>query len=256
MKLIVGIFLPLLSASTIKVDRLNQIEVKPEAEKIPFSVNDLYSGDFSYSTKNSVRWRDRFSYYFRGSCAGTYGICLRQFQASDTYRGSWDDGHAYDDQILFEDQNIVDNLHNYNGWEVSSNFHDPAETLQLVAYFENYEKNWRHSGFFDVIVYDMKDNSKPVFRANHVRYFKFRPVPRDYEKENFNWNENISSNTFVIVDDSNNIRVIDDNTLNGDSPIYLTNDGSPENIFNGVPDWVYEEEGVQSDNAIYCIVQT
>ena len=26
------------------------------------------------------------------------------------------------------------------------------------------------------------------------------------------------------------------------SPVRLTNDGEPEVVFNGVPDWVYEEE--------------
>ncbi|KAL3856093.1 hypothetical protein ACJMK2_015288 [Sinanodonta woodiana] len=36
-----------------------------------------------------------------------------------------------------------------------------------------------------------------------------------------------------------------------DSPVQLTRDGVPEEIYNGIPDWVYEEEVLSSDNAVW-----
>ncbi|KAK3607739.1 hypothetical protein CHS0354_040649 [Potamilus streckersoni] len=36
-----------------------------------------------------------------------------------------------------------------------------------------------------------------------------------------------------------------------DAPIQLTHDGVPDEIYNGIPDWVYEEEVLSSDNAVW-----
>ena len=213
----------------------------------PYTVHDLYSGEFSYKTSNAVDWKDQSSYFYHTS----KGIYVRNFNEN---KG---DDFGYQDTLWLSDDKYYKNLSNTNGYEICKNDIPNRPNAYYIAYFHNYVKRWRHSGYFsaDVLLVEGMDSDGDdqkitvVHKFDRIRYFKFRPgdvnemFTNDSERQN---DETI--NTFVVVDINNTIKVCNDPMA---PCTQLSEDGKFEEIFQGVPDWVYEEEGVASDNAIY-----
>ena len=208
-------------------------------EKLPFQVDDLYSGEFSYKTQNAVDWHSENSYYFRGNCQDQTGLCSRFLN---------DDGQGFVDTLILADEQI-----NYDDLPGSKNGYQVSANSQFVAYFYNYQKQWRHSGFYDVNIYNITDANKMVTLKN-IRYFRFRHRDIYQVFDTLNGFENSNfQDLYVFVDANNDLFVNRVTDPKNRDYFYSTDSGilNPGRMYNGVPDWVYEEEGVASDNAIY-----
>uniref|UniRef100_H3D6X4 Dipeptidyl-peptidase 4 n=1 Tax=Tetraodon nigroviridis TaxID=99883 RepID=H3D6X4_TETNG len=101
-----------------------------------------------------------------------------------------------------------------------------------VAFLSNYSKLWRHSFTATYWLYDM--HSKKFLNSDippEVQYFSWAPVG---DKMAFVWNNDL----FVKI--------------NGTTPPVAVTDTGEENvIFNGIPDWVYEEEMFSSGQGLW-----
>lgn len=94
--------------------------------------------------------------------------------------------------------------------------------LSAVLWATNYTKQYRHSYFADYFIQDVENGSlTPLVDDQHgdIQYAEWSPV----------------DNTIAYVRE-NNLFI-----WNAGETTQITDDGSPD-IFNGVPDWVYEEE--------------
>lgn len=105
----------------------------------------------------------------------------------------------------------------------------PGGTKVLVS--TNHTKLYRWSGFADLYVYDPSTGSIYVLdedQASDIRYARWSPTGDSIAY--------VRHNNLYINQDGKNIKI--------------TNDGSAD-IFNGVPDWVYEEEIFASTNTMW-----
>ncbi|KAI0873407.1 dipeptidyl peptidase IV N-terminal region-domain-containing protein [Hypoxylon argillaceum] len=103
--------------------------------------------------------------------------------------------------------------------------------LSKVLFATNYTKQYRHSYFADYSVLDLASgNVTPLVddQVGDIQYAEFAPV----------------GGAIAFVRDNNLFL-----SLNG-TITQITNDGSPDQ-FNGVPDWVYEEEIFGSRSALW-----
>ncbi|XP_057707431.1 dipeptidyl peptidase 4 [Corythoichthys intestinalis] len=104
---------------------------------------------------------------------------------------------------------------------------------KYVAFESNYTKQWRHSYTASYTIYD---RSNLMFVTNgslpaEVQYFIWAPVGHKY----------------AYVSDYN-VFLKDDITAGA---IQVTHNGKKNEILNGVPDWVYEEEVFASNGALW-----
>ncbi|KAI8625928.1 dipeptidyl peptidase IV N-terminal region-domain-containing protein [Xylariaceae sp. FL1651] len=103
--------------------------------------------------------------------------------------------------------------------------------LSEVLFATNYTKQYRHSYFADYSVLDVETGKLTPLVDNQVgdiQYAEFAPA----------------GDAIAFVRDNNLFL-----SLNG-TTTQITDDGSPD-MFNGVPDWVYEEEIFGSRSAIW-----
>lgn len=104
----------------------------------------------------------------------------------------------------------------------------------LFSFSSNIVKNFRHSSFVTYNIYDYK-NKKTIISIKDAQYFQFG-------------NKNNSDLIFYIKD--NNIfyqKINNDNS----AAIQITNDGSLDQFYNGISDWVYEEEVLSESKAVW-----
>ncbi|XP_010151835.1 PREDICTED: dipeptidyl peptidase 4, partial [Eurypyga helias] len=98
----------------------------------------------------------------------------------------------------------------------------PDQKFALLQY--NYTKLWRHSYTASYHIYDF--NSSSVLDAellhNDTQYISWSPVGH---KLAYVWKNNVYIKTSP-----------------GAQPVKITENGEENKIFNGIPDWVYEEE--------------
>uniref|UniRef100_A0A669BZK9 Fibroblast activation protein, alpha n=1 Tax=Oreochromis niloticus TaxID=8128 RepID=A0A669BZK9_ORENI len=98
---------------------------------------------------------------------------------------------------------------------------------KYIAFESNYTKKWRHSFSASYSIYD-RENSTFVTPANLprvVQYFTWAPTGNKY----------VSVHHVTIADEA----------------VQLTHNGKKNEILNGVPDWVYEEEVFASNGAVW-----
>ncbi|XP_056145576.1 dipeptidyl peptidase 4 [Lampris incognitus] len=104
---------------------------------------------------------------------------------------------------------------------------------KYVCFESNYTKQWRHSYTASYSIYD-KDSSAFLTSVSlpvDVQYFSWGPKGNTFA---YIWNFNIYLKTSVTA-----------------VPIQVTHNGKKNEILNGVPDWVYEEEVFSSNEAIW-----
>ncbi|KAK3915564.1 Venom dipeptidyl peptidase 4 [Frankliniella fusca] len=104
--------------------------------------------------------------------------------------------------------------------------------LVAIAYETN--KVYRHSTTSKFVIYDTADG-------------KFYPVHDDQQLRSLVW---AGDKSILWVTEDNNIYYREDARVAG-ADVAITTDGKNGLIFNGVPDWVYEEEVLASGSAMW-----
>ncbi|XP_032423381.1 dipeptidyl peptidase 4 [Xiphophorus hellerii] len=104
---------------------------------------------------------------------------------------------------------------------------------KYIAFESNYTKNFRHSYSASYSIYDMTKSTfvTPASLPRMVQYFSFAPEGHQYAYVS---NFNIFLNSNVTAES-----------------VQLTTNGKKNEILNGIPDWVYEEEVFASNGAIW-----
>ncbi|XP_032222302.2 prolyl endopeptidase FAP isoform X1 [Nematostella vectensis] len=111
----------------------------------------------------------------------------------------------------------------------------PDKTMLFFA--KNKTMEYRYSSFADYFVYDIAKNKyEKIVTSGGVQIQHVRWAP--------------DRNALVYVVE-NDMHYIDDVRLPLPEAHRLTNDGDRLRIFNGVPDWVYQEEVLNTDYAMY-----
>ncbi|KAM3861962.1 dipeptidyl peptidase 4 [Diretmus argenteus] len=104
---------------------------------------------------------------------------------------------------------------------------------KYVAFESNYTKKWRHSYTASYSIYEMESSTfvTPVHLPEVVQFFSWAPTGNKYA---YISNFNIYLKPSVTAE-----------------AIQVTHNGKYNEILNGVPDWVYEEEVFASDEAMW-----
>ncbi|XP_064020222.1 dipeptidyl peptidase 4 isoform X1 [Pogoniulus pusillus] len=158
-----------------------------------------------------------------------------------TYNLQWISGNQYlhktaDGDILRVDANsgmssVVIAKTILDEYKATTAILSPDQRFALLQY--NYVKLWRHSYTASYYIYDF--NSSSVLDAkllhNDTQYISWSPVGH---KLAYVWN--------------NNVYIKDSPTA---EPVQITRSGEENKIFNGIPDWVYEEEMFGSHSALW-----
>ncbi|XP_038645600.1 dipeptidyl peptidase 4-like isoform X3 [Scyliorhinus canicula] len=117
--------------------------------------------------------------------------------------------------------------------EVKASFYLVSADAKFALLESNYSKLWRHSFTASYSIFDLKSR---VFVTNanlpqEIQYISWAPVGHTLV---YVWNNNIYLKT------------------NPTSPaVPITTNGEKNKIYNGIPDWIYEEEMFSSNNAIW-----
>uniref|UniRef100_A0A8C2WX48 Fibroblast activation protein, alpha n=1 Tax=Cyclopterus lumpus TaxID=8103 RepID=A0A8C2WX48_CYCLU len=104
---------------------------------------------------------------------------------------------------------------------------------RYIAFESNFTKKWRHSFTASYSIYDRESSTfvMPVNLPTVVQYFAFAPT----------------GNKYAYVADFN---VFFKSDVTSET-VQVTHNGEKNEILNGVPDWVYEEEVFASNGAIW-----
>jgi dipeptidyl aminopeptidase len=137
--------------------------------------------------------------------------------------------------VLVNSQDVKDtdgNRLHWQSWSLSAD-------MEYVLFKTDHKKQWRHSSFGNYWVFRRKDSVT----------FPIVPPTNPPTISLVTWSPVGHGLAFV---DKNDLYVLPHSELGASKPgvIRVTEDGSPV-IFNGVPDWVYEEEVFSSDSALW-----
>ncbi|TRY63634.1 hypothetical protein TCAL_00828 [Tigriopus californicus] len=114
-----------------------------------------------------------------------------------------------------------------------------SDSLLLMA--SHVTPIWRHSFEANYVVYDaLEDKSYPIFPQGSSA---------DVKLQFASWANHPSENRLVFIHENNLFYKTDPKSA--DSEMQVTTDGVVDTIYNGKPDWVYEEEVLSSNNAIH-----
>ena len=125
-----------------------------------------------------------------------------------------------------------------------------SANMDLIAFRTKYEKQWRHSykasyAIFTTKFFESGDgNNEPklVGTVDDVWLFAFEPSPKALDMNDE------KRRKFLFVDETKNLHY-GDVTSDGVLKVKPLSQDSNEAIYNGVPDWVYEEEMLASRSA-------
>ncbi|GAB0093447.1 venom dipeptidyl peptidase 4 [Sergentomyia squamirostris] len=159
-----------------------------------------------------------------------------------SFNGTWMTGSEFlyrNSQGDYNIYNVVDNSHrlflaraDLSGWTGASYTFSGDYTKVLVRYAVR--SIFRHSTVAKFAVYNIEDQtSVDVSNTDELNVCVWSPA---------------SSNTLVFVKDND---VYTKNLNPGGTETRLTFDGVPGVVYNGVPDWVYEEEVLGSGAALW-----
>lgn len=114
------------------------------------------------------------------------------------------------------------------------NIHDITLSydLKYAILITDYNKQYRHSGFAHYLLYDIEKGS-------------YTPIKQfDSKVQHASWSPSYNFITFI---QENDLFIFEVST---GKVTRITNDGS-DDIYNGKPDWVYEEDVLQRDTAFW-----
>lgn len=134
-------------------------------------------------------------------------------------------------------KHLLSPLFSYNGTVHSVESADPSHDLRYVLVLTNRETQWRHLSFSDMYILDVEHTSfTPLYEVNgtvaRVSYACWSP--------NYNYISFVYENNVFIRE------------VASGKVTQVTYDGGKD-IFNGKPDWVYEEEVVALDRFLYWL---
>nr|XP_002130673.1 dipeptidyl peptidase 4 [Ciona intestinalis] len=111
-----------------------------------------------------------------------------------------------------------------------------SASQNFVLLLTDYVKGWRHSYNGTYIVYDVNQDMirDDITFPSDVQYITWSPVG--------------DAVAYVYDFDIYYRADVNDTTTND---IRITDDGSANSVYNGIPDWVYEEEMISTNNVIY-----
>ncbi|NXK96412.1 DPP4 peptidase, partial [Formicarius rufipectus] len=116
-------------------------------------------------------------------------------------------------------------------YKASTAILSPDQKFALLRY--NYKKLWRHSFTASYYIYDLSNSSvvddEPV--PNNTQYISWSPVGH---KLAYVWNNNVYVKASPRA-----------------ASVQITENGEENKIFNGIPDWVYEEEMFGTNSALW-----
>ncbi|WWD21310.1 hypothetical protein CI109_105794 [Kwoniella shandongensis] len=139
------------------------------------------------------------------------------------------------DTVLVDSSLVLDldgNKLHWQSWALSAD-------MKYVLFKTDHVKQWRHSSFGNYWIYRRSDSvTFPIVAPTHpptITHCTWSPVGHGL--------------AFV---DKNDLYVIPESEMASTQPkpVRVTDDGS-EVVFNGVPDWVYEEEVFETDSALW-----
>lgn len=117
---------------------------------------------------------------------------------------------------------------------------EPSPDLTKVLLAVKREKNWRHSFVATYYILDVESQKvEPLV-----------PLDAGARVQLASWSPQSDAIAFTRDDNNLYVRRLDDKAKNGGKVVQVTRDGGAE-CFNGVPDWVYEEEVIQGRSATW-----
>ncbi|XP_052531441.1 dipeptidyl peptidase 4-like isoform X1 [Tympanuchus pallidicinctus] len=118
-----------------------------------------------------------------------------------------------------------------SSYEATTAILSPDQRFALLQY--KYEKLWRHSYTASYHIYDFNARAilDDALLPNDTQYISWSPVGH---KLAYVWNNNIYIKASPTA-----------------APVQITSNGEENKIFNGIPDWVYEEEMFSSHSALW-----
>jgi dipeptidyl aminopeptidase len=128
---------------------------------------------------------------------------------------------------------------NFNDEVFQPQWNSPSPDLKKVLLAVSLERNWRHSFTAVYFILDVESQNVeplvPLDAAARVQLASWSP----------------KSDAVAFTRDNNlYVRRLDDKAKDGSGVVQVTRDGGAE-CFNGVPDWVYEEEVIQGRSATW-----
>ncbi|KAK0731061.1 dipeptidyl peptidase IV N-terminal region-domain-containing protein [Lasiosphaeris hirsuta] len=140
-----------------------------------------------------------------------------------------DSAHVQSSKTLIKDRAFT-----YSGKSYTPNRAYPSRDLQKVLVATNVESNFRHSSYASYWIFDVKTQvADPLV-----------PGEPDARIQLAQWSPKSDA---VVYARENNLFL---RRVGYEKVTQITTDGSPE-VFNGVPDWVYEEEVFGGASAIW-----
>lgn len=126
----------------------------------------------------------------------------------------------------------------WTGWALSAD-------MQYVLFKTDHLKQWRHSSFGNYWIHRRQDSvTFPVIPPTSpptIAKCTWSPVGHALAF--------VSKNDVYIISEDN-LSSVSSSSSSSPPHVRVTTDGS-HTIFNGVPDWVYEEEVLESDTALW-----
>ncbi|EJU03880.1 dipeptidyl aminopeptidase [Dacryopinax primogenitus] len=184
----------------------------------PITMDHVFNGTFS-SWSHAVRWVPEAGdgVYAKTNPSGDIELVDLKMNSS---RVLLNKGGAQD-----KNGEII----HWDAWKLSPD-------MQYILLKTNYKKQWRHSSFGNYYIHSLKTNSTRALVAPSdppvISYVAWSP----------------SGNSLAYVHASDLYVLPNPSPLT--QPIRVTHDGS-KTVFNGIPDWVYEEEVFNTDYALW-----
>ncbi|KAI9297682.1 hypothetical protein K502DRAFT_312641 [Neoconidiobolus thromboides FSU 785] len=238
--------------SQVNKDNLNEAQLKgslseldnPQIDQLlinkkVFELDDIYNSTFRPETSN---WE-----WVEGDNDGLYTYEERATGKIYLKHASmlFNFNTQFEDKVLITRQEIDkhDSKHPFNFYKISAD-------LNYIMVANRYDKVWRHSYTSRYRIFDLKNRSKEPLLISPGRFIKKSKSDneqKDVEEDFislFKWSpkgHDISfvyrNDVFVLTHEFKKLRKVSKN-------------GS-EDIINGIPDWVYEEEVFASDTAMW-----
>lgn len=184
------------------------------------TMDHIFNGTFGYRSR-SIEW-------VKGAADGTF-VHVDQGNIVLGTAESWNTSSLFvDTSKVLDDKG---NRLQWDGYKISPD-------MEYVLFRSNYQKQWRHSSHGNYWVHRVSDSSTwPVLAPTSppkIAYAAWSPVSHSLAY--------VSGNDLYIVTAQE--------VGAGMNAIRVTDDGSAS-VFNGVPDWVYEEEVFSTDFALW-----
>ncbi|XP_042350467.1 dipeptidyl peptidase 4 [Plectropomus leopardus] len=176
-------------------------------------------------TKRPFTIQDYFNDTIRWKSYSLYWISDKEYLHKEV------DGNIFLHNAETNEQSLY--LSNSTFAQVDAKDYMLSGDYRYIAFESNITKKWRHSFTASYSIYDRESSTfvSPVNLPPIVQYFAFAPT----------------GNQYAYVSDYN---VFFKSDVTAEA-VQLTYNGKKNEILNGVPDWVYEEEVFASNGAIW-----